>query len=79
MVVMTRKTSGSNLKWTREEEDILLSEIYHNRIFKVKSKTQERKKILEKSAKNIKDQLPSRTEDGIIQRFRHILRNLYGE
>lgn len=67
----------TNPQWSREEEALLLSEIYHNKIYKAKDRTKVRGDLIEKSAKKIKEQLPNRTEDGIIQRFRHILRNLY--
>lgn len=76
---MARKTSGSNLKWTKEEEALILSEIYQSKIYKIKRRTVESAKQIEKSARRIHDQLPGRTEDAIIQRARHILRNLYGE
>lgn len=70
---------ATNLRWTKEEEALILSEIYQQKIYKVKRKTKESGEIIEKAAKRIANQLPNRTEVGIQQRFRHILRNLFGE
>lgn len=67
----------SNPRWSKEEEGLVLAEIYHREIYKLKNGTIERGKRIEEATGSIKDKLPGRTEEGIIQRFRLILKNLY--
>ena len=68
---------GKNFSWRKEEDGLLITEIYHRGIYKQKKKTAERSKKIEEIVMDVKEQLPDRTEDGIFQRIRLILRNLH--